>query len=328
MDIFPDYESYFSLIEKERREDEAIMINLKALYVVLVQRRWDLAKDLLRDIDGTYLAKCKKTDALLCDDDIQAPVDIVELICATDPKQATFQNPKRHNGRNPLMKACLSAPTDVVLVLMDIAPQTLEMTDNQGDLPFHYGLLERRSPKILTKMLSIYPNAAFVDPSFDVIGEWEHELLESLPDYRDLPQVHHLDDDIDAVDRMKETFNLLTEIHVFRTVNYYNSSDHHRWFPVHEAMKIEYVPPVCQLFLLRTMNINERTKHDEDGNFLLHNVATNKGWIDYDNDDDDYSDNGEYDNTRNENEDFEDNDGEDYGDNDGDSDMREIGSGC
>jgi len=299
MDIcFPDYSSYFSLVEQERLEEQVIRNNLKALHVVLVQQRWDVAQDMLLELaaahNGSLLATCHKTEALLCDDDIRAlPLDIVKLICATDPAQADYQ--RWYDGRCPLMQACISAPTDVVLFLIDTAPHILRTADHRGDLPFHYGLLWRRSPKILTKMLSLYPAAAYVEPSFDMMGEWEHELERSSDgSYRDLPPTHCLDgdDDMDGLDRMKATFHLLTRVHGFGTVSDDNDDD--TWLPVHEASKIDTVPPVCLLFLLRTMSLHEGTKHDGDGNFLLHNAANNKAWIIDDDDeeeyDDDYSD--------------------------------------
>lgn len=268
-------------IEEELEQD--------AFYTAVYEMKWNDCRRMLKRSDALTLVQCEGFnncgEGVLYDACLNnAPVDIVEMVCKLDPEQAGLRTPTVE--LTPLHNACRGAAEGVVSVLLNTAPETAEIGERKyfghnGLLPLNIAIWEKRSPSIVKKLLTAYPEGIYhrSEDDEDILIKfmtfWQRDLERVYPDLEQLPRGNDLDGNLDGLTIMKDTFVLLLMAYAHETVDI-KSILPRKWLPIHEALLINHydvkIPPKFLRTLLRTMRLS-CIQHDEDRNFPIHHMC-------------------------------------------------------
>lgn len=249
-------------------EPSQALTQFNTLYKAVLHSQWEQARVVLRSEGAAELLTIKNVTAnrnLLHEACRKiAPLDIVKLIVELYP-DSVRQVGKL--GGTPVNNACRWASEEVALFLLDVAPDTLTVSNIMSRSPLHNAINWRRSPSIIKKVLQIRMNLIDDKDGFGVsplhlfFWRWEEHLKECIDDLGALPR----GEDNDGLEVVKDTFLLLLQATTNRNVDSIGTN----WLPLHGALKLGYIPDIFIEFLVKIMP-EELKKVDERGNFPLH----------------------------------------------------------
>lgn len=238
-----------------------------ALSEALIKSDWEECRELLKHSEALHLVQYRYRDdpgnlTLACM--MNTPVDIVRLICETDPEKLTL---KDSNNISPVEIAVRHSSEDVVTYMLSVAPPNAK-------LPSCFAINCKRSPSLIKIMIQRDLAAANFDHYMAFIAfitSWTHDLDVAYPDLQRMPHGCVFDGNIEGLTLFKETFLLLLMAYIHGTVD--NTELPQSWLPMKAALSIkETLSPVFLFALDNTMHA-ECVRYDKERNFPLHIVC-------------------------------------------------------
>jgi len=156
-----------------------------SLYESIQQKDWAKVKELLQSPEIRRLVQQNQNTLFMSCTCV--PAHIISMIFNASPQQVFF---KDIYGNTPLHNALTNFGPDtekIVEFLLHVAPELARTINYDGMLPLHQAMLNRRSPKIVTRLLKSFPAGLYLHngrggtPAQLFFDEW----LDVLEDHSD-----------------------------------------------------------------------------------------------------------------------------------------------
>lgn len=254
--------------------------DLEELGRMIEDGRWSRLKNFLQRMDAKdyisrynelFVERIGETESALGDAcNLNAPLDIIEQIYYSYP-EAIIQ--RGSSGFTPLFTSYYGSSCAVAIFLLDKSPITAQIQDDDGWLPLHQAVDEKRGPVIIRQLLTAHPdavNARTMDTNetpLDLLCRvWKGDMEAYISHGTEFSDGR----DDDGMTTLKETLDLFISFLVLPSPAIESNTD--TTYPLHNALLLDeknYLPPICQEFIV-LIHQDEIMKMDTNADYPLH----------------------------------------------------------